>query len=77
MGNSSSTQEALKDENYDGQDYQVDSKIADGPIFDRKCTDILFFLLFWIFIGGYGWTCQYAYANGHPEEIFRPVNGDG
>jgi len=77
MGNSSSTNEALNDENYDGKDYQVDSKIRDGPLFDRKCTDIIFLLFFFAFMGGYGWTVHYAYANGHPEEIFRPVNGDG
>lgn len=77
MGNSSSTNEALNDENYDGKDYQVDSKIMDGPLFDRKCTDIVFFLIFWAFIGGYGWTLHYAYTHGDPAEVFRPVNGDG
>jgi hypothetical protein len=49
----------------------------DGPLFDRKCTDIVFFLIFWAFIGGYGWTLQYAYTHGDPAEVFRPVNGDG
>jgi len=67
MGNNSSANESLNDENYDGNDFQVDSKIREGPLWDRKCTDILFFIVFWVFIGGYGWTVHYGYKNGHPE----------
>jgi len=55
----------------------VDENLANGPLKDRKCTDILFFLIFVAFFSGYGYTSNYAFANGRPDELFRPVNGDG
>ena len=76
MGNSSSN-ENLKDKDYDGADYTVDPQLRDGPMTDRKCTDCLFALIFIIFLGGYAATVQYGFVNGQPDQLFRPVNGDG
>ena len=76
MGNSSQ-RESLNDKNYDGQDYTADQALRDGPLTNRKCTDVLFFLLFFVFFGGYGYTSYYGFKNGKPKELFRPVNGDG
>jgi hypothetical protein len=44
---------------------------------DRKCTDLLFWLLFVASIGVYGFTVHYGYANGKPNELFKPADGDG
>ena len=55
----------------------MDAELSNGPLKDRKCTDILFFLIFVAFFSGYGYTSHYAFTNGKPNELFRPVNGDG
>lgn len=44
---------------------------------NRKCTDLLFVLLFFISLGGYGYTVKYSLENGNPDKLLRPVNGDG
>jgi solute carrier family 44 (choline transporter-like protein), member 2/4/5 len=38
---------------------------------------MLFNIIFWVFIGWYSYTVYFAYSEGKPDEIFRPVNGDG
>jgi len=43
----------------------------------RKCTDVLFWILFVASIGAYGWTCVYGWKNGKPKDLFTPVDGDG
>lgn len=73
----SSLRESLNDENYDGGDYLVDPELANGPLFNRKCTDVFCLLIFWLYITAYGYTVVYAYGNSHPEKLLRPVNGDG
>ena len=76
MGNKN-TREAMKDPDYDGQDFTSDPELRNGPMINRKCTDVLFWLLFIISIGGYGYTLHYGYKNGKPNELFTPVDGDG
>merc|ERR1712166_204132 len=44
---------------------------------NRGCTDLLFNILFWVFMGWYTYSCIFAYREGKPHEIFRPVNGYG
>ena len=63
MGNSSSN-ENLKDKNYDGSDYTVDPQLRDGPMTDRRCTDCLMGLLFIVFMAMYGATVNYGFING-------------
>lgn len=77
MGAASSTQEALKDKNYDGQDMLVDPELQFGPYQERKCTDVFWLLVFAVFLGGYGWTMGYGYANGRPNWLFSPVDDYG
>ena len=67
----------MKDPNYKGENFTANPKIREGPIADRGCTDVLFNLIFWIFLGWYGYTVYFSYTEGRPNEIFRPVNGDG
>lgn len=76
MGNSS-TRDSLKDKDYDGKDYLADPELKNGPLINRRCTDTLFLVLFIMSIGAYGWTCDYAYKNGKPRQLFTPVDGDG
>ena len=73
----SSIRESLNDENYDGGDYLVDPELQNGPLFNRKCTDVFCLLIFWGFLVVYGYTCVYAVQNSHPDKLLRPVNGDG
>ena len=56
----SSIRESLNDENYDGGDYLVDPELQNGPLFNRKCTDVFCLLIFWLFLVVYGYTCVYA-----------------
>jgi hypothetical protein len=42
----------LKDRKYKGEDYSVDKKLANGPENNRKCTDCLFLLIWFAFLGG-------------------------
>lgn len=76
MGNKN-TREALKDADYDGQDFTSDQALRNGPMVNRKCTDVLFWLLFVVSLGFYGFTCIYGWKNGKPDELFTPVDGDG
>jgi len=69
--------ESLKDENYKGDDILVDVSLENGPLHNRRFTDIICLLVFIIFCGFYGSTVLYGFKNGRPEKLLRPVNGDG
>jgi hypothetical protein len=60
MGNSS-TRESFNDKDYDGQDFIAPSELRNGPMTNRKCTDVFFFLLFLVSLGGYGLTVKYSF----------------
>lgn len=56
--------ENLKDhENYMGEDYEANPELANGPLFDRKCTDLICLAVFIICIYLYGWTMMFAWQN--------------
>ena len=76
-GRNSTVRSSLNDKHYDGSDYLVDPELQNGPLFNRRCTDCFCLVIFWIFLIIYGSTCFYAYNEGHPEKLLRPVNGDG
>ena len=76
MGNSS-TRESLKDKDYDGSDFIADPELRNGPMINRKCTDMLFTIIFIISLVAYGITTEYGYRNGKPKQLFTPVDGDG
>ena len=74
----SSQRHSLADEEYDGKDYQADSKIKDeGPLKDRKCTDLFFWFVFMAALVAYAFTSKFAWDNGHPRQLITPVDGDG
>lgn len=76
MGNKN-TREALKDKDYDGEDFTSDPELRNGPMIHRKCTDVLFWILFVASIVFYFYTCIYGWKNGKPKELYTPVDGDG
>jgi hypothetical protein len=51
--------------------------MANGPLFNRRCTDILCLLVFFVFIGTYIGTAVHSYKNSNLNHLLRPVNGDG
>ena len=44
---------------------------------NRQCTDFCFVIVFFVFMAVYGYSVSFAYINGKPDELFRPVNQDG
>jgi len=65
----------LKDRNYKGDDYNVDSALSQGPVQNRKCTDCLF-LIIWIsfLIGMMAMTID-GYVNGNGPIMLAPISG--
>ena len=63
------------DRNYKGDDYEVDQKLRDGPMTDRKCTDCLFLILFLAFMGVFGWVCVLGFEND-PQVLLSPLDWD-
>jgi choline transporter-like protein 2/4/5 len=47
-----------------------------GPLRTRKCTDLLFTLIFLGFMGVMGWVFSYGLENGKPEVLLSPVDQD-
>jgi len=65
----------LKDRNYKGEDYKVHPKIAQGPMQDRRCTDVLFCLLFNAVLGVMLNWCINGYVNDNPDMLLAPISG--
>ena len=71
------TRKSLADPNYRGEDYTIDTAIENGPLTNRRCTDILCLLIFLIATGFAGYVLVYAVENGDPELILAPMDSDG
>ncbi|XP_065349302.1 choline transporter-like 2 isoform X3 [Cloeon dipterum] len=48
-----------------------------GPLKSRSCTDVLCFLLFLVFIGGWVVIATLAYKTGDPERLIYPTDSLG
>ena len=44
---------------------------------DRKCTDVIVCLLFFLFFCGMFATAAYGYSNGDPTKLITPFDSDG
>ena len=66
----------LKDRSYKAHDYKVNPAIAKGPVQDRRCTDVLFCLLFNFVIGVMLYWCIDGYINGNPDMLLAPISGN-
>ena len=40
------------------------TKLEDGPVTERKCTDVLFYIIFVLFMGAMMGCSFYGYAKG-------------
>jgi hypothetical protein len=69
--------QSLADPNYKGNDYSIDTMISSGPMSNRKCTDVLCLLIFFVATGGMGYLGYYSYSNGDPSLIMAPMDSDG
>jgi choline transporter-like protein 2/4/5 len=67
----------LKDRNYKGEDFNVKQELGKGPFGERKCTDLLCCLFFTLFVVGMAILTGYGYANGDPDKLISPIDGDG
>lgn len=55
----------------------MDARVANGPLEQRSCTDVLFCLLFLAFVVGLGVISVFGYNHGQPERLLAPLDADG
>jgi hypothetical protein len=55
----------------------LNEELANGPLAQRKCTDVLCCLLFVVFMGGMIGIAGYAISKGNPNLIGRGYDSDG
>lgn len=56
---------------------KADKELENGPIKNRGCTDIIFCLLFTVFVGYYIYAVVMGIATGDPEKLITPFDEDG
>ena len=66
----------LKDREYKGEDFDVPQDIQNGPRVDRKCTNLLCYIIFVIFNLTLISFCIYGYFEGSPGKLMAPLDGD-
>lgn len=70
------TTENLKDRNWDGEGITFDPKLAQKPTEkERRCTDMLCALIFFVFLLAMGGVTIYGYVVGNPWEYIAPIDG--
>eukprot|EP00922_Rhytidocystis_sp_ex-Travisia-forbesii_P015597 GHVS01023244.1.p1 GENE.GHVS01023244.1~~GHVS01023244.1.p1 ORF type:complete len:667 (+),score=58.80 GHVS01023244.1:113-2113(+) len=50
---------------------------AEKILYGRRCTDVFFLLLSFVFIGFLGFLCIFALARGNPDKLFHGYNYNG
>lgn len=67
----------LKDREYKGEDFDVPEDLKNGPRVNRKCTNLLCYIVFVVFnITMLGFAI-YGYINGDPGKLMAAVDSDG
>lgn len=66
----------MRDKEYKGGDYKVDESLGKGPKDERKCTDCLCLIFFWIISGIMFYWCITSYVNGDPVAFVYPVSSE-
>jgi solute carrier family 44 (choline transporter-like protein), member 2/4/5 len=51
--------------------------LREGPLKERRCTDILCCLIFFAFLGAMGFLGYYGYQHGDPEAVIYPYDSAG
>ena len=69
----------MQDPNYNGEDFEPDQDLANGPMAEnrRSCTDILIGILFILFTCGMVAVAIWAFAKGQPRKLLSPIDSDG
>lgn len=66
----------LKDRNYKGEDFDVPPELANGPRVNRKCTNLLCYIIFVVFNLTMFSFAIYGYINGNPGKLMAPLDAD-
>ncbi|CAG9110335.1 unnamed protein product [Plutella xylostella] len=48
-----------------------------GPTHNRSCTDVLWLIIFILFLGGWGFVGYYSFTNGDVERLLAPIDSKG
>ncbi|XP_075987480.1 choline transporter-like 2 isoform X4 [Anticarsia gemmatalis] len=48
-----------------------------GPIHNRSCTDIIWLILFILFLGAWGFVGYYGMTNGNIQKLLAPIDSNG
>ncbi|XP_041974364.1 choline transporter-like 2 isoform X2 [Aricia agestis] len=48
-----------------------------GPIHNRSCTDIIWLIIFILFLGGWGYVGYYSIKHGNVENLLAPIDTEG
>jgi hypothetical protein len=67
----------LKDRTYKAEDYEPDERLVKGALKERRCTDVLWLVLFLIYLLFMWWMVAIGYSEGNPELIRAPIQADG
>lgn len=77
MRTNADIRESLRDPDYRGNDYSIDTMIRTGPMAKRRCTDLICFFVFLVACGGIGYIGNYARTKGDPSLILAPMDAAG
>ncbi|XP_075987472.1 choline transporter-like 2 isoform X2 [Anticarsia gemmatalis] len=63
-----------------GKDYGEPTRYDpnfNGPIHNRSCTDIIWLILFILFLGAWGFVGYYGMTNGNIQKLLAPIDSNG
>jgi hypothetical protein len=69
--------QSLIDPDYKGEDYSIDPELRQGPLTNRRCTDLLCLIIFIAAIVAGGYVGYFSAVNGNPELLVAPLDADG
>lgn len=68
---------SLADQDYKGDDYNIDAELEKGPLGNRRCTDLLCLLIFLLSTCAMIYVGSYAVSHGDPDRIMTPYDATG
>jgi hypothetical protein len=69
--------QSLIDPDYKGEDYFIDPELRQGPLTNRRCTDLLCLIIFIAAIVAGGYVGYFSAKHGNPELLVAPLDADG
>lgn len=64
----------LSDRKYKGEDFNVNPKLVKEPFNNRKCTDVLMGMFFFLFLSGMVSGTVLGYIKGNPGQLTAPID---